>query len=302
MNANLNASETPVPAKESDALTDKLRRLMARYPKWLIAGWTIAIVAFLAVLPTIYFGWYALPGKLFTWSNEIWWRWVFTWIGFVFLYLAPVYVLMGAIAVANFVTDASLSKEEMAVRFAQQAVRETEDEVLSRLEEKDDAGLLPLLKYSRAQLDAYYRVGLSQTRRSFFNSVLAMWLGFVLLLAGMALYVAPVEQLGFKPPTQDFHVIVMGGAAIIEFISALFLWVYRSSTAQLTYFYNRQMHTHTAILCFRIASTMQPEKADDTKRAIVDKVLDWSTSPEKTPLPGSKGMRAIIGSGGALKP
>jgi len=55
-------------------------------------------------------------------------------------------------------------------------------------------------------------------------------------------------------------------------VSALFLWVYRSSTGQLTYFYNRQIHTHNVVMCFRIASSM--ENSDEAKRSIVDKVLD----------------------------
>ena len=163
------------------------------------------------------------------------------------------------------------------------------------------AGLLPLLKYSRAQLDAYYEIGLKQTRGSFFNAVLAMWLGFVLLLVGIWLYVGPVEQLGLTRPPQNFNVLILSGAAIVEFISALFLWVYRSTIAQLTYYYRLQMHSHTSILCFRMASTM--EKADDTKRAIIESVLGWTATPERPPLPGAKGLRNLMsGVGGKSAP
>jgi hypothetical protein len=214
------------------------------------------------------------------------------------MFVIPIWVVMGATALTSFFADLSLAIEDAAVQQAQQTVRETEQEAISRFEQTDAAGLLPLLKYSRAQLEAYYAVGLSQTRKSFFNSVLAMWLGFILLLVGIALYVGPVEKIGLKPPTQDFKVLIMGGAAIIEFISALFLWVYRSSTAQLTYFYNRQMHSHTSILCFRIASTMETAKADDTKREIVQKVLDWTSMPARPPLIGAKGLRALLPASG----
>jgi hypothetical protein len=228
----------------------------------------------------------------------MWWHWIPGFFGFTFLLAIPIYVVMGASALTAFVADLSLSVEDAVVRDAQQSVRETEHEAITRLEQTDSAGLLPLLKYSRAQLEAYYAVGLSQTRKSYFNSVLAMWLGFILLLVGVALYVGPVERLGLKPPTQDFNILIMSGAAIIEFISALFLWVYRSSTGQLTYFYDRQMHTHTSILCFRIASTMEKANSDDTKKAIVNKVLEWTYTPERPPVAGAAGLRALLPTSG----
>ena len=205
---------------------------------------------------------------------------------------------MGASSLTSFLADISISKEDVKVQEAQKSVHETEREAIDKLEQTDAAGLLPLLKYSRAQLEAYYAVGLSQTRRSFFHAVLAMWLGFILLLVGIALYVAPVEKLGLKPPAQEFNILILSGAAIIEFISALFLWVYRSTTAQLTYFYNRQMYSHTAILCFRMASAMEKDKADHSRSAIVKKLLDWNEKPERPPLEGSKAFRSLLTSGG----
>jgi len=113
------------------------------------------------------------------------------------------------------------------------------------------------------------------------------------------MYVGPVEKIGLKVPSQDFRILVMGGGVIVEFISVLFLWVYRSATDQLTHFYNRQMQTHTSILCFRIASTMETAKADDTKGAIVDKVLDWTSMSKRPPLIGAKGLRALLSAGGS---
>jgi hypothetical protein len=119
-----------------------------------------------------------------------------------------------------------------------------------------------------------------------------MWLGFILLLVGIALYVGPVEKLGLTRPPQEFNTLILSGAAIVEFVSALFLWVYRSTTAQLTYYYKLQMHNHTSILCFRMASTMQ--QPDEVKRVIIEKVLEWTSMPERPPLVGAKGLRTLF--------
>jgi hypothetical protein len=270
------------------------RQLLARRPKLQIVGWTIAALAFAALLPIAWLCWYWLPLRLWDWAASEWWHWVPAALGYLFLFVAPVWAVMAASGLAGTLASLAMEGEEAAVRQAQRSIRETEEDAIARLEQTDAAGLLPLLKYSRAQLEAYYAVGLSQTRKSFYNSVIAMWLGFVLLVLGVAFYVGPVELLGLKAPTQDFRILVMGGAAIIEFISALFLWVYRSSTAQITYFYNRQMHSHTSILCFRIASTMEPARADEVKRLIVEKALDWTGTPERPPLTGGRGMRALV--------
>lgn len=280
--------------KQKEPVIGKLRRFIVRRPKILLVGWGIVTLLFLTPVPAAYLCWWIGIPQLWEWANAAWWHWLPAVFGFCFLFIIPIWVVIGASRLASFLADISLSIEDAVVLEKQKNVRETEDEAIRRLEQTDSAGLLPLLKYSRAQLDAYYEVSLKQTRKSFLHAVLAMWLGFILLLVGIALYVCPVEKLGLKPPTQDFDILILSGAAIIEFISALFLWVYRSTTTQLTYFYNRQMNSHNSILCFRMASTMDTDKADDTKQAIIEKFLDLTTMPERPPLFGAKGLRTLL--------
>ncbi len=291
---------TPTPQdhrseREASALrTWKLRQFLIRHPRMLIAAWGVVVLAVCAALASVYLCWYFVPPYLFKWTAETWWHWIPGGFAVLLLYCGPIWAGMGVGALTGLIADLSLAAEDLAIRHAQQTVHEKEQEAISRLEQSDSPGLLPLLKYSRAQLEAYYTVGLSQTRRSFFNSVLAMWLGFVLLLLGVAIYVGPVEAIGLKPPSGDFRWVIMGGAAIVEFISALFLWVYRSATVQQYAFYNRQMHAHTVILCFRIASTMEKAQADETKRAIVEKALEWTTAPMAPAPAGAKGFGALL--------
>jgi len=199
---------------------------------------------------------------------------------------------MGAAGLTRIVADSTFTSEAETIAAAHERVRETEEDALGRLETTDQAGLLPLLRYSRAQLDAYYVMGLAQTRRSFINAVIAMWIGFAILLSGIALYVGPVEQFGIRRPSTDFNLLVLSSAVVVEVISALFLWVYRSTIGQLTFYYRLQMHAHTAILCFRIADTMG--HSDEAKRAIVDRLLDSSVLPERPAATGAKGLVALI--------
>lgn len=282
---------------EAGTLAFRLRRVLTRRPKALIVGWLLTAFIFLLIVPAVYFCWYFLPQELWGWSSKAWFRWIPGSFGFLFLFVIPIWVVWGASALAGFFADVSLEIEDAPLQKAKETVREAEQGVLRQLEDQDTSGLLPLLSYSRAQLDAYYELSLKQTRGSFFNAVFAMWLGFVLLLIGIALYVGPVEKLGLTRPPQDFNVLIVSGAAIVEFISALFLWVYRSTIAQLTYYYKLQMHSHTSILCFRMASTMKD--ADEAKRAIIGKMLEWTARPERPPLTGAKGLTALLPEGRA---
>jgi hypothetical protein len=229
---------------------------------------------------------------LWAWGGQSVLNWIGAAIASIFVAGAPLWGWMGASHVTSVVWAATLAAERQAMVAVRERVRETEEDALKRLEKTDEAGLLPLLRYSRAQLDAYYVMGLEQTRRAFVNAVVAMWLGFLILLVGIGLYIGPVEYLKIARPTGDFNTIVLASAVIVEVIAALFLWVYRSTTGQLTFYYRLQMHSHTSILCYRMASTMTAP--DEAKRAIIDKVLSSTLVPERPPLTGSKGLAGLL--------
>jgi hypothetical protein len=273
------ASPAPNPRSEATEPDDRLAEFLAGHSRILATAWMLAAVFFLCIIPVGYLTWYTSFKALWDWEQFHWWAIALKMFGSLGLILAPLMILAMAVAFATFLANVSLRASEGRVRKARDALRDAEREALDRLEKSDEPRLLPLLKYSRAQLEAYYAVGLGQARKSFMNSVLAMWLGFLVLLAGLAYQVvAPHTNLG--SPSSDFKNLTLGSGAIIEFISAAFLWVYRSATVQLTTFYDRQMQTHASVLSFRIAATMGNEHARDrAKAAIVDSILANKIQP-----------------------
>ena len=275
-----------------DALIGWLSRLVKRQPQILYAAWLVVLVVWLLSLALAYVVWILGYPLLWQWGNHS----VLNWFGAAFASIfyagLPLWGWIGAWRVTGIVWAATLASEREAMVAVRARVRETEEDALKRLEKTDEAGLLPLLRYSRAQLDAYYVMGLEQTRRAFVNAVVAMWLGFLILLVGIGLYIGPVEYLKIARPTGDFNTIVLASAVIVEVIAALFLWVYRSTTGQLTFYYRLQMHSHTSILCYRMASSMTA--SDEAKRAIIDKVLSSTLVPERPPLTGSKGLTGLL--------
>jgi hypothetical protein len=291
--------DAPAPA---DRLVGDIRawvnQIVHRYPRLLLLAWFGVTIAWCMIPVSAYYAWYILIGRVGDWAAAD--SGIVRWTGATFAWLLllgiPLWVTMFALSFTQITASLSLSVEGADLESARSRVRETEEEAINRLESTDAAGLLPLLKYSRAQLDAYYDIGLRQTRRSFVNAAIAMWLGFMILCAGIFLYIGPVERLGLKHPTENFNTLILGSAAIVEFIAALFLWVYRSTIGQLTFYYRLQMRSHTAILCFRMATSM--EHPDEAKRSIIEKVLDWSMMPERPPVMGGQGLANLLGKPG----
>lgn len=276
-----------------ERFSELLRRSLLNHPKFIWAGWMIAALAFLSVLPVAYVCWFIFIPELWGWTFEAWWHFLPAAFGFLFLFVMPIWAAMIAGSISNVLLDITLEAEDPEVVKARQSARESEEVAIQRFSGTDTGDLLELLKNSRTDLEAYYTIGLNQSKRSFRHGVLAMWLGFILLLIGITMYIAPVEQLNItRPDPANFNMLIIGGAAIIEFVSALFLWVYRSTSIQLNNLYNREMHNHSVVICFKIATTIKD--SDDTKKAIIDKILgrEWSYQvPEPT---GSKGMRDLI--------
>jgi hypothetical protein len=273
----------------------RFKRFLIRNSQYLWAGWTLAILLFLAVIPSVYYFWFVLVPDLWSWMLDGWWHFIPAFFGFVLLFCIPLWVGMAGYGVTGILLDVYLEIEESGVKEIRNTARIAEEEALSHfsIEDKDTADLIRLLKNSRTDLEAYHKIGLNQSRRSFRNSVLAMWLGFLLLLAGIVLYVAPVEQLGIGiPDTSGYNFLIIGGAAIIEFVAALFLWVYRSTSNQLQIFYDREMHKHSIVLCYKIASTIK--EPDDAKRSIIDKVLERKWVYSEIEPTNSKGFRKLF--------
>ena len=254
-------------------------------------GIGVALAALATLLASAYAAWFMVLPRLWVWGDTSLTKTILAGFASLFLFAVPLYVYMMMAAMAEPFADVKVSQVK-ETRFDLQAI---EAETIERLGGTQVGELLTLVRYSRAQLDAYYAMGLQQTRGSFKNALIAMWLGFSILLLGIFSYVVPVEIAWLRPPSGDFTVVVLASAVIVELIAALFLWTYRSTVGQLTFYYQLQMRSHAAIQSFSIASTMVSN--DDAKRAVIDSALATSLTPERLDLPSSKGFAALIGRG-----
>jgi hypothetical protein len=137
--------------------------------------------------------------------------------------------------------------------------------------EKDTPGLSQILRLSRLELQLWHNSTLKQNQRSFRYAILAMWVGFAILTVGLA---SAFGVAGLESPESgllDINVVVLASGAIVEFVSGLFLWIYKSSQNQFRYFYDRQMANYDVLMAYRVADTMA--ERDECKSSVVETLL-----------------------------
>ncbi len=231
----------------------------------------VAAAILLASAVIAYFCWFVLLLPVWRWGFEPpTWRAVLSLFAAFYLVLGPIAPFILGTNLLGRMLNLYTEEREQQLKASLTQLEASKALTEESLAANDQTGLIPLVRYSRLQLESYYTIGLGQSQRSFRYSILAMWIGFLVITGGIILSVMP-SRTGTAPPP-DIHLLTIASGMVIELISALFLWIYRSSIGQLTYFYNRQMYLHGVLVAMRIADTMKD--SDGTKRLIVERILD----------------------------
>lgn len=278
------------------SLYEALRRILEK-PNRKLTGIILFLILFVFEVALIYFWvWPNIIIGLWNWGKQAWYFLVIagfidlvliTWIAF-----AVWYTTIDIIAkIISWYAEEEKSQVEKTIKEF-----EKEEEIIAKeISEKDTAGLLPTIRYSGETLKTYYKISIKQTSRSFSFSVIAMFMGFFIILFGIASTFGFLAYLFREIRPTDINNIVIAGGVLAEIISALFLWVYNKSSSQLTYFYNRQIQAHNVILAFRIADTMCGTTKDETKREIVKNILETSMTPQpEMKLPSGSGFKNLL--------
>ncbi len=246
--------------------------------------WLMSILSiFAALLVTgvlAWLLWFELLLDLWAWGyDEFTWRSLVAWLPAFYLAIIPVFGLLLIPMLIDFWQEyGSVSKQVQSARKAQEKLEE-------QLLRNDPQKLILIIGYSRQMLSEYYGIAMSQAQRSFRYCLIAMWLGFFILIAGVADHFLPLGQilstslgleLQFEAANRGASLtpneLVLVTGVVIEFIAAAFLWVYRFSIQQQTFYYQRQLRLHNALLAHRVAEGMTVSK-DDAIKLVVERLL-----------------------------
>ncbi len=228
---------------------------------------------------------YVLITKLWSWgfTDGGFWSGVFAIIGaFILITIPTMSIIFVGIWFENvFDVFANDAQKEFKNK-----LKEIETERISyeeKLEKTDSELLIPLITYSKLELETYYNIGLNQTQKSYKHYIIAMWTGFVIIMFGILMFILPIKTFfpKFEIIPNEIKIMTVSSGIIVQLISVLFLGIYKNSMKQLTYFYNRQIFIHNSLFAFRIAQTM--ENSDDAKKEIVSRILDFNANMKTVP-------------------
>lgn len=273
-----------------------LKKILEKPYRKLAGVLVFAVLFFVEVILIYSWVWPNFVLALWNWGKQAWYCWIIAGIiDFILIILIIAFVWFTSIdkiiKIITWYAEEETSKAEVTI----QKYEKEEEKIAAKIGEKDDSGLLPAIRYSGETLKTYYGISIKQTRRSFLFSVIAMFIGFFIILTGIASTFGFLEPFFRDIEPTDINNIVIAGGILAETISALFLWVYNKSSSQLTYFYNRQIHAHNIILAFRIADTMSETAKDETKQEIVKNILEVSMAPQtEIKLPGGSGFKKLL--------
>jgi hypothetical protein len=276
------SAETGNISEKKDNLPDPQRK--DSYTKWLRArskSFKIIILISLILLfafslvISIYFGWFRWLPDLWTWGTDpISLKIVPALLGAFFLVFLPIGMPLAIFQTTINKTFSVLSEDaEHEFEKKMEELKHEKDNYERILDRKDDTGLLPLVKYSSLELEQYYRMGINQSRNSFIISIIAMSIGFVIIMSSFIFYLFPIPGVNQDLLDGDFYIVSVASGTVLELISGLFFWIYKRSKDQMIYFYNRQIFIHNALLAFNISSTM--DNPDESKKVIIEKILEF---------------------------
>ncbi len=221
---------------------------------------------------------------LYKWLPDLWawgfeptsWRAILSVFGAIYLVIGPFIPFMIMSNTISAIMELDAEDAEKEFQAGMNELEEKQNNYERILQEKDTEGLIPLITYSRIELEQYHKIGLSQTHRSYRYSILAMWIGFFIISFGIISYLVPFPFINTDLLGGNFQILTITSGIVTEVISALFLWIYRSSMNKLTYFYNRQVFIHNALLAYKMARTMK--EPDAAKTTIIEKILEFGFS------------------------
>jgi hypothetical protein len=261
-------------------------RYLPRWARFVVLS-VLAVVFVAGFIGIAYLCWFVWLPQLWNWGFQpLSFRAVLSVLGAIYLLIIPfmpVYWVRDTFSgiLDLFGEDAKAEASEQLLLMEEK--QETAERIFSQ---KDTEGLLPLVNYSRIELKQYYLIGIEQAQKSYNNSIIAMWVGFVIIIFGIVSYILPFSLVNEDLRGGNFQILTIGSGVVIELVSALFLFIFRSSTNQLTYFYNRQIFIHNALLSYKMATSMSDP--DVAKKMIIEKILDFGSTAKvsATPLQG----------------
>lgn len=141
-------------------------------------------------------------------------------------------------------------------------IQEDAEKIIGDTFKSDD--VIDLMLKNVRELREYYIISKRQATNAFSASLIVCFLGFIVYIAGIAVFVISGE---------DALLLTTISGTIVEVISGLFFWLYRHAIKQLNIYHQRLGTTEKYLTAIRLVDKMGQDKHDDMYKHIIECVL-----------------------------
>lgn len=139
-----------------------------------------------------------------------------------------------------------------------QAVNNTIEQI------KDSDNVIDLMIKNVAELREYYIISKQQANKAFSSALLISILGFVVFISGIIIsYFSGQNIIAFT---------TIAGS-VVEVISGLFFFLYKSSLTQLNIYHERLGSTEKYLTAMQLIEKMSDDKKDENYRFLMESIL-----------------------------
>ncbi len=170
-------------------------------------------------------------------------------------------IISSAVASSALLTfKTSLDKKQHQQE--EKEIREDADKIIGDAFKSDD--VIDLMLKNVRELREYYIISKRQATNAFSASLIVCFLGFIVYIAGIAVFVIYGENA---------LLLTTISGTIVEVISGLFFWLYRHAIKQLNIYHQRLGTTEKYLTAIRLVDKMGQDKHDDMYKHIIECVL-----------------------------
>ena len=141
-------------------------------------------------------------------------------------------------------------------------IQEDADKIIGDAFKSDD--VIDLMLKNVRELREYYIISKRQATNAFSASLIVCFLGFIVYIAGIAVFVISGENA---------LLLTTISGTIVEVISGLFFWLYRHAIKQLNIYHQRLGTTEKYLTAIRLVDKMGQDKHDDMYKHLIECVL-----------------------------
>lgn len=141
-------------------------------------------------------------------------------------------------------------------------IQEDADKIIGDAFKSDD--VIDLMLKNVRELREYYIISKRQATNAFSASLIVCFLGFIVYIAGIAVFVISGENA---------LLLTTISGTIVEVISGLFFWLYRHAIKQLNIYHQRLGTTEKYLTAIRLVDKMGQDNHDDMYKHIIECVL-----------------------------